>query len=214
MRPLLLFCLPAFLLAACTRSTSSPTPDAPKSGETASPLPETSARAGSDRASGGIIRPAKVHRATATACPKGRGMGKSGWGRPNDCKSDAQCTAGKNGRCEQMGLGAGCTYDDCYADQDCAARGTAKVCACRASAESVGPNHCVSGNCTTDADCGAFRCSPTLGPMGHIGGIHGYFCHTASDACVDDEDCGQGSTCRYASEVGRFQCSNSEVRPG
>ncbi|MFO0666153.1 MAG: hypothetical protein U0174_19525 [Polyangiaceae bacterium] len=176
-----------------------PTVQAPDRGPTAQPALQAQ-------------RPAKVHRASAVACSQTRDPGKVGWGTQSDCKSDAECKAGKNGRCTQFGLRAGCTYDACFADADCKAKGAGGVCACRTGAGS--PNQCVGGNCQLDVDCKGWSCSPSLGSMGRIHGIVGYYCHGPQDACIDDEDCNNGASCRYAPELGHFACSSSEVHPG
>lgn len=157
-------------------------------------------------------RPAKLHRASAGVCSRTRDPGKTGWGTPSDCKSDAECKAGQNGRCTQFGLRAGCTYDDCFADADCKAKGVGDVCACRTGAGAA--NQCVGGNCKIDADCNGWSCSPSLGSMGRIQGVVGYYCHGPQDACIDDEDCTSGASCRYAPPLGHFACSSSEVHPG
>lgn len=160
------------------------------------------------------MRPARKHRAAANACPRARGPGRSNWGRDEDCKSDAACKAGHNGRCLQMGLGTYCSYDTCYTDQDCLKDGAAGLCNCRESGNSPAANLCVSGNCKLDADCNGWSCSPSIGPMGRVNGVVGYYCHGPNDTCMDDEDCGGRATCRYESTAGHFKCGSSEVRPG
>lgn len=205
---------------ACTRMGSADKADkaldrsAPSSDPTAALDPTVQAPDRGPAAQPGAQkqRPAKVHRATAAVCSRNRDPGKTGWGPKGDCKSDAECKDGQNGRCSQFGLGAACTYDACFADADCKAKGAGEVCACRSGAGA--PNRCVGGNCQIDADCKGWSCSPSLGSMGHIQGIVGYYCHGAHDACIDDEDCTNGASCRYAPPLGHFACSSSEVRPG
>lgn len=166
----------------------------------------------------------KKHRATAQACdatrpttepaniPDGGGFG-DGY---ITCRSNAECTAGTNGRCNGNSHdGWRCTYDACSADGDCG--GGTGVCECE-GAFRADANVCLGeGNCRVDADCGgAGFCSPTLGSCGHYGKTSGYFCHTPSDECLDDEDCaGQGQAgetpyCAYDKNVGRWKCSTSE----
>ena len=87
------------------------------------------------------------HRAAAQACPTERGssgaidttacVDRSGI----TCASDADCTAGKTGRCVS---GDGpclttCSYDACLMDADCAEG----PCSCRSSASDVAVNACL-----------------------------------------------------------------------
>jgi hypothetical protein len=136
-----------------------------------------------------------VHRATAAACPTSRPAGTQAPPQAADtCKTDADCTMGKNGRCNgTISTPNHCNYDECTTDADC---GTVTACECRNPA-AYGANTCVHGNCRVDADCGAGGfCSPsavTLDPTCMFGidiGSIGYFCHTSGDACVDHADCG------------------------
>lgn len=124
------------------------------------------------------------------------------------CSSDQDCTSTpNNGRCGYIwyrDAGPSCTYDECFSDSDC----KLGVCNCRQDPthddDSFGsgphPNYCMAaGNCRVDSDCGdggAGYCSPS--PNGGCRGFWlGYFCHTASDQCVDDSDCAKGSLCAY-----------------
>jgi hypothetical protein len=45
-------------------------------------------------------------------------------------------------------------------------------------------------------------CGPPLG-------LYGYYCHTASDECTNDEDCAIGGAkgyCAYHKDAARWQC--------
>jgi len=126
------------------------------------------------------------------------------------CTKHEDCTEGANGRCAATGrLGYQCTYDLCFNDSEC---GEDSVCVCGLpTAESV--NHCVTGGCTIDADCGTNGyCSPSFGTCGNYFGVIGYFCHTPEDECVDDVDCGDGSFgapyCAYDPTLGHWACSS------
>jgi len=66
-----------------------------------------------------------------------------------------------------------------------------------------------------DADCGAGGwCSPTYDfSCGSFFGFIGYYCHTPSDTCLDDSDCGTGSppaSCRYNPTVGAWACATGQ----
>lgn len=125
-----------------------------------------------------------------------------------ECQSDADCTKGKNGRCTYgPSLSSVCSYDECVADADCGAG----ACDCRNEAFS-GANVCFRGNCVVDADCGGGFCSPsgtalTSNCRSNVpAGAFGFFCHSAADRCIDDADCGEGSSCLFLPDVGHFAC--------
>ncbi len=105
------------------------------------------------------------------------------------CTTDAECTAGKNGRCfpfEDFGPG-GCSYDECSTDSDCP---SGSPCECRSTqASDNGANVCGPvGNCTVDSDCGAGGfCSPSQ--TGDCFSELSYYCRTPGDTCLDDTDC-------------------------
>jgi len=186
----------------------------------------TGSDAGADAPTDVVVsgRVPKKHRAASKPCdttrpateptniPDGGGFG-DGY---ITCRSNAECTAGTNGRCNGNSHdGWRCTYDACFADGECG--GGSGVCECEGAFRSDA-NQCLGeGNCRVDADCGAAGfCSPTLGSCGHYGKTSGYFCHTPSDECVDDEDCsgqgqfGQTPYCAYDKNVGRWKCSTAE----
>jgi hypothetical protein len=78
-------------------------------------------------------------------------------------------------------------------------------------------NVCVPANCRVDADCGAGgSCSPTASTSGPFYGIVGYYCHTCSDACTNDDDCADagvscfgGPYCVRDPAVGHWVCGTS-----
>lgn len=121
------------------------------------------------------------------------------------CISDANCTAGVNGRCmSDIGpAGCYCQYDTCTSDASC---GSDQVCACRDTLRWGNGNTCVTGNCRTNADCPSGYCS--LSQSNAVG----YFCHTDHDICRNDSDCSgvqncAGSKqCEYTSDVGYWHC--------
>lgn len=165
------------------------------------------------------VRAPKVHRASATDCPvvkppENPYIPEAGTGAPTDCHSNAECTAGRNGRCDgNPHDGYRCTYDACYSDGECGGG----VCACSGASRATN-NVCLAGGCRVDADCGgAGFCSPTLGSCGHYGKAVAYYCHTPEDECIDDEDCagaspssGQSGYCAYEKSIGHWKCSTAE----
>ncbi len=161
------------------------------------------------------------HRAAAPACAKTRPVGLCGAatmpGATLQCKVDADCQGGENGRCLPMAriLGCSCSYDACFADADCPAM--SGPCECRVSSDvmagSSTANVCKLGNCRVDPDCGAGGfCSPSLGSCGNYSGVVGYYCHSSKDKCTDDADCAAQGTgdCRYEPTVGAWTCQNSQ----
>jgi hypothetical protein len=130
------------------------------------------------------------------------------------CMSDSDCTDGKNGRCFPfsgvVGPG-GCSYDECFTDSTCGAK---TPCLCRNSPTSNDANGCdPGGNCAVDSDCGpGGYCSPSESCNGAT-----YYCHTASDTCVNDADCpsvdggalscATFARCAYDSQTQHWACA-------
>ncbi len=130
------------------------------------------------------------------------GMGPGG----SSCSKDSDCTMGPNPRCETDGPlpGCMCTFDACVTDKDCM---MGEVCACHGSAYSTGGNQCIPSNCRVDSDCGpSGYCSPTTG-QNNCGAVTGYYCHTSSDACLNDGDCGAGQVCQWSAASNHWQCA-------
>lgn len=160
-------------------------------------------------------RAPKNHRPSATTCAPSTGSGGGvcgsvGGGPPGACKKDGDCTAGTNGHCNPSGGGVlmcSCFYDACKSDAECTSGGP---CACQGSPYQNNSNGCApAGNCKVDADCGPKGfCSPT-GNVGCSGALGGYFCHTAADECIDDDDCSKTSgpqACTYDSAKKHWGC--------
>jgi hypothetical protein len=164
-----------------------------------------------------------LHRAMPSCCPTQRGPAPLtqpyGPGVASTCASDSQCTSGADGRCfpfEGLVGPGGCSYDACFADSDCAGA----PCVCRSSASDVAANVCApGGNCTLDSDCGSGGfCSPSQ----LCYGARAYYCHTASDACINDADCpavdaGNGcpvpQNCVYDPQAQHWSCSQQACCP-
>jgi hypothetical protein len=149
------------------------------------------------------------HRATAKTCdpstaPPGPDGGLAA------CTTDADC-AGDAGAYNAFShcLHGLCSFDQCLTDSDC----PNAVCGCAADYYggnvAFHPNVCVTGNCRTDADCGAGgACSPS---RGRCGTYEGFYCHGAADSCVNaTTDCGScGYACVYAPTAGAFVCGGA-----
>jgi hypothetical protein len=136
----------------------------------------------------------------------------------SSCVSDAQCTNGTAGRCQQLTTNSeeycGCTYDTCMTDTDCV---PGETCACHGAPSTDGAgNTCVPGNCRVDSDCGpGGYCSPSYGgqsikdcPVAGRG-LQGYYCHTANDKCLNQSDCPNPfeESCAYSVAAGFWQCT-------
>ncbi|MBK7397808.1 MAG: hypothetical protein IPJ34_16295 [Myxococcales bacterium] len=152
------------------------------------------------------------HRAAHAECPRttpSKPIGTYGpvmiqLGAP--CTTNADCKDGKNGRCA---ADLHCSYDSCYADEDC---GKAGVCVCNQRGK-FGWS-CRMGGCSIDSDCGPGNyCSPSYGETcGSFGGVVGWYCHKAEDRadddCVDDDDCAKqpGGYCAWNQKSGHWRC--------
>jgi len=192
-------------LAHCTAGSSAPSVAGGGAGNT-----------NASDGSGGGAPPAtlgvpKAHRVSASTCTVPRGMATAmdaGGNNPfATCNSDAECTMGKNGRCQSVynSMACACNYDECTTDGDCAG-GT---CECRTADASRAPNRCLPrGDCATDADCGADGyCSPSLLLGDTCNPLNiAYYCHTQSDECVDDFQCSQGN-CLYDHAKQHWRCN-------
>lgn len=166
-----------------------------------------------------VQRVPAVHRSEATPCDTTRPpsvpvSGSTLWA---ECTSDADCTAGSNGRCTRVAVsGWECTYDACFSDTDCLdPSADIRICACENGFRSDN-NVCLSqGDCHTDSECGEKGyCSPSLGTCGNFSPFEAFYCHTSADECVDDEDCGgsgntEDSYCAYSTLKGHWACSTS-----
>jgi len=172
-----------------------------------------------DAGHGDAGRVPKEHRAIPALCPTVRAaVTPASDGCPVNalhCAQDSDCTAGKNGRCYDVGLcPSDCSYDDCFQDSDCANQ---TPCLCRPSA--TDKNYCFTmSNCSVDADCGdGAYCSPSLIVTSCIcenrSCVEGYFCHTTRDGCLDDDDCPTEQSCVFDRNEQRFSCHACLVRP-
>ena len=180
------------------------------------------------------------HRSTSLPCPSQRGPAPQDCtagactGQPYpggivslNCSSDSECAAGVNGRCfppKVPGWAGGCSYDECFNDSSCGLR---TPCVCRTSSTDNSANICdVGGNCAVDADCGpGGYCSPSMESCTSTNpditpeasnGPNPYYCHTASDICINDSDCSPPDTtippaitvCAYSAQNARWECTN------
>ena len=189
------------------------------------PVPAGGVATGGDMAGGGTggLATGRVpdsHRPSDAQCtqtaPAGNCPCTAGCSSPQfTCTSDSACAdAGANGRCINQGgpAGCGCTYDRCAGDTDCP---SGQTCGCHGSPYTFGGGStCVPGNCRVDADCGTGGyCSPSPAmPCNMTGWDYcqglGYYCHTPTDWCMNDSDCGvgAGSGCVYSASNGDWEC--------
>ncbi|HEX4403888.1 MAG TPA: hypothetical protein VH560_03620 [Polyangia bacterium] len=167
-----------------------------------------------------------MHRPVAVVCPTDRPAATCMHVTPGaapvnggNCTNDGDCTSGHNGRCDTTepfeGDCSTCSYDECFADVDCAGRAP---CDCRAGPV-TGANVCAAGNCRVDADCGAGGyCSPSTARCAGSSdpASVGYFCRTPADTCVEDADCAsttQSQQCRFDATAGHWRCIDSPTCP-
>ena len=175
-----------------------------------------------------------VHRASPSACDRTAPVaGDAKDYATGSCSSDVDCDGGVNGRCTFGGTVATstgsasanvCTYDRCFADQDC---GDGGVCSCRPA--SAGANTCWAADCRLDDDCPeSHYCSPsgrranTSGMAGRLAVpakpsfiAVGYYCHRAADQCWADRDCNPNPSnqlppfthCAFHSDLKHWVCT-------
>jgi len=141
-------------------------------------------------------------RPVAIACSPCRPFGYEPGGE-GDCALHADCTDGVNGRCLLGMIGAYCSYDTCFDDDDCASD---QLCSCD-GATYAGANTCVPANCRVNADCASDRCSPSYGCL--LGGSpNGWYCRTTADECVSDDDCTEylDGRCAFSASAEHWLC--------
>jgi hypothetical protein len=144
-----------------------------------------------------LPRAPKDHRANAPACASTRTSAEPVLSNVTTigCTRNADCTAGRNGRCVVTETSSACVYDACVTNADCP--GVA-ICECGET------NRCVAEGCTIDRDCGhGGYCSPSACAKGD--GVP-HYCHTTDDECLDDEDCPGIGVCRYQASSRTWRC--------
>lgn len=234
MRKLLAFGFSTLVFGAChTRPASSAAPpvDEPSARgtdisipppATGAPLvPSLAASAKRPTKGAGLCKASSV--AQGTTCPT-RAIPPGTGSSPEGCKSDAECTQGRDGRCvrawgegaevdapatdaRRANLFAGpppppprskCVYDECTKDKDCP---NGSRCAC-GSGKGKDRNQCIRTDaCLVDGDCG-----------------EGKLCHCGQNAapnacqpgnCRSDADCGNGFTCETYCHSAKDACRES-----
>jgi len=117
------------------------------------------------------------------------------------CTNDADCSAAPGGWCRRTTSFTQCAYNECDTASDCAA---AERCEC------FGVRQCIPASCFADSECDTgYRCEPTLALLcGNLQSPVGYHCHSASDECQGDTDCGNLS-CVFDPEVSRWACRDN-----
>jgi hypothetical protein len=176
------------------------------------------------------LAPPVQHRPEPTVCPSTRSPisvgGDAAPVGPNAqglCLVDADCKAGKNGRCANLRGGASCsnpagyayvtececTYDACFSDADCPA-GT--LCNC----DPLAGNACLPANCRVDSDCASGYCSPSQAQSYcSYATTGGYYCHTDQDSCDSDADCPEADeACTWQPQTNAWQCATAATCNG
>lgn len=158
---------------------------------------------------GVVSHPPAVHREVATACAATPPTTVKTCATDADCASSPPSTPSAPGRC----VAGACTPDACVSDDDC---GAGHMCSCKGKTRGFGGssagNVCIVATCRTDGDCGAGGyCSPTYNSCGAFYGVQGWYCHTRTDDCSDDSDCGSDggfgqAWCGYDTTVGKWAC--------
>lgn len=214
-------CVWLVLIVACgwwapaETDSDAPPPSGPCLGGTSTPLLLSDGRlSGFERCEDGTIHRVTAEPTDEVILPACAGDDSEHW---HDCYTDADCTAGPNGRCRQYtfpfdtdaNAGCECLYP-CSTDADC---GPQQVC----FAASIGPHgglpedfaaKCVPADCRVDADCGSETCG--LSQMWSCHPSYRVACRTRWDECRTDLDCvnAEGPHC---AAVGRgfWECVDS-----
>jgi hypothetical protein len=159
-----------------------------------------------------------IHRATAKACNPDTGVvACMGTETMLSCKSDADCTAKKHGRCAshmEPSFGGNVTACDCFYpctdDSEC---DSGSVCVCAGVVPADLPfSYCASGNCKTGNECSTGEC----GISSYADGCNiqvTLACRDPGDMCRTDAQCNaaQGQHCvlsQLASTPG-WQCAGT-----
>jgi hypothetical protein len=128
------------------------------------------------------------------------------------CTTDSDCPSNQPCECRASTSSAqpnACvTGGECRVDADCGAAG---YC----SPSLIGTVGSCFGPATCWPDAGEGSCSmytPAAGWVNvpcscRVNCGHGYFCHTPSDACIDDAECEGRGTCNYDTEAKHWSCS-------
>lgn len=159
----------------------------------------------SEPSNSGLGRVANV---AASACTQTRpSVPLAADATPTECHTDADCTTGRNGRCMRVSNHGGrgpsleastCSYDACFSDADCGSPRAVCLCAEVTGSAPRSGHLCVTGDCATDADCGASGYC-RRGPLGK-------YCHSPADQCVEETRCGEGRGCAKNAS-GIYECA-------
>jgi hypothetical protein len=146
-----------------------------------------------------------VFRHTAIACEYQYVFAECPGGNEYGCRSNDECTYGKNGICAEFWGGCECRYP-CLTDSDCN-EDMACLCAMRIGKGGSNrfinsTNECIWANCRTNDDCGDFRCGIAEDDCG----ISGLSCHTEADECISTTDCSSEGPCVYSPPDEKWGC--------
>jgi hypothetical protein len=124
-------------------------------------------------------------------------------GDPSDCDEHEDCTAGVGGLCLSGADGCSCTYQ-CRTDVDCDS-GYACVC----SFGDTSRPRCILATCITERDCEGYRCGLSSDRCEGAMTPARAQCHTDSDECQGDADCGPGEQCLLLG--GQWRCYEPDI---
>lgn len=118
-----------------------------------------------------------------TACSSEDGICQSN----SDCQNSESCLLGTSGECACV--------KTCSSNEDCSAGESCSCGSATQAGETVNrQTTCVPSNCSTDSECSSnLSCGVSVDSCGNV---DGFFCHTASDTCTTNSDCGNGKICR------------------
>jgi len=153
-----------------------------------------------------------VHRASVTSCdPTIDEPACKGTEGHQQCKTDADCSAQRHGKCVsgigQVGDYCACRYS-CANDADCS---TGEACVCKGLGRaSAAQSSCAPASCLSDSDCESKQCGLSVHNNGCSTRLS-LVCRTKSDSCKTDKDCavrgGQCAAVRRSEDEATWQCA-------
>lgn len=189
-------CLAMPSFAACDRSSGTASPSAPA---------RASAKGGWAREPNG-----SVHRVEAAACNPGHEkLACSDKATEHQCRADADCSVGPQGRCvmahlfsePRYGGTCFCSYT-CATDADC---GPGRACVC----EGRPYGQCADAECRSDADCILGECALSVVDRADQDDL-ALACRGPGSECRGDSDCKEPSRprCVYHKSDKRWACDS------
>ncbi len=175
-------------------------------------------------------------------CPD-RALPPSNASSTRGCRSDAECTQGRQGRCVRFGVSLApaerssllaeapapppetiCAYDECEADAkmrcECGAPGQRYRCVgvdrCMGDRDCGEGSLCACGASGAPNQCVRSTCrtdADCAGGYPCVDNQGGRYCRSGRDRCKSSADCERGSTCDFSDRERAFVCVPMRIMP-